>query len=181
MILRTVLFAATVFLLFFPPTVLVAAKWYVDGSVAEPGDGTTSATAFKRIEEGIDATSDGDRVTVAKGSYVETIPFRGKNIVLQSTDPLDPAVVTNTEISAGKEGGSVVTFAGTEDETCILSGFTIRNDNGDFGSGVCEGTFDNSNERCLARRRRTHDQQLPVGSLHPGEPTAQPAFGFTAS
>jgi hypothetical protein len=42
MILRTVLLAATVFLLFFPPTVLLAAKGYVEGSVAESGHGMTN-------------------------------------------------------------------------------------------------------------------------------------------
>ena len=43
------------------------------------------------------------------------------------------------------EMGSVVTFAGTETEECVLAGFTIRNGSapvgwGDLGNG-CEATI----------------------------------------
>jgi fructose-specific component phosphotransferase system IIB-like protein len=115
-----------------------AATWYVDGSVSASGDGTTWATAFKAIQEGIDAAADGDSVIVAEGTYVENIHFRGKNIVLTSTDPLDPTVVANTIINAN-QAGSVVTFSGTENETCILSGFTIADGEAQYGGGVCGG------------------------------------------
>ncbi|MFQ5791132.1 MAG: right-handed parallel beta-helix repeat-containing protein, partial [Acidobacteriota bacterium] len=104
----------------------LGATWYVDGSVASSGDGTSAETALKRIQEGIDAAKDGDTVIVTQGTYVENIQFKGKNIVLRSTDPSDPSVVESTIID-GNQAGSVVTFDGTEDETCVLSGFTIQN------------------------------------------------------
>jgi hypothetical protein len=109
--------------------------WYVDGSVSASGDGTTWATAFKKIQEGIDAASDGDTVIVAQGTYVENIRFEAKNIALQSTDPLDPSVVANTIID-GNKASYVVGFYGTEDETCSLSGFTIKNGEARFGGGI---------------------------------------------
>ena len=124
-----------------------AATFYVDGSVSSSGDGTTWETAFKTIQEGIDAASHGDTVTVAEGTYIENIHFDGKNIILTSTHPLEPDVVANTVID-GNQVGCVVTFAGTEDQICTLSGFTIRNGNAVFvGGGICAGTWDDVNTR----------------------------------
>ncbi|MDP2897810.1 MAG: right-handed parallel beta-helix repeat-containing protein [bacterium] len=109
--------------------------WHVDGSVPASGDGTSWENALKTIQEGIDASSNGDTVLVAEGTYIENIKFNGKNITLTSTDPLDSTVVANTIID-GNQSGSVVTFSGTENETCTLSGFTITNG----GPGVLGGT-----------------------------------------
>lgn len=113
-----------------------ASTWYVDGSVSASGDGRAWATAFKNIQEGIDAASAGDTVIVGQGTYVENVKFNGKNIVLISTDPLDPTVVGNTIID-GNQADSVVTFSARENETCVLSGFTIRNGKAPDGGGVC--------------------------------------------
>jgi hypothetical protein len=123
------------------------ATWYVDASVFGSGDGTSWATAFKTIQEGINAAADGHTVIVAEGMYVENVRFNGKNITLTSTDPLYPTVVANTIID-GNRAGSVVSFAGTENETCVLSGFTITNGSGTQtsgsdteGGGIWGGTY----------------------------------------
>lgn len=116
-----------------------AATWYVDDSVAASGDGKSWESAFQKIQEGIDAASDGDTVTVAEGTYLENISFGGKNIVLTSTEPTNVDVTANTIID-GNEAGSVVTFDGTEDATCSLEGFTIRNGKTYVGGGVDGGT-----------------------------------------
>jgi len=118
-----------------------AATWYVDGLIVEPGDGTAWETAFKTIEEGIEAAADDDTVIVAQGIYVENLRFQGKNIILRSTGPLDRKVVDATIID-GSGAGSVVTFSGTEKETCVLSGFTIGNGSALYGGGVCGGMGD---------------------------------------
>jgi predicted outer membrane repeat protein len=115
-----------------------AASWYVDGSVSSSGDGTSWETALKTIQEGIDKALEGDTVTVAEGAYIENIQLKGKNIVLTSTDPLDPSVIANTIID-GNQAGSVVTFSGTETEACVLCGFTIRNGLADDGAGIWGG------------------------------------------
>jgi hypothetical protein len=115
------------------------AAWYVRASVSQSGDGRSWATAFKRIQKGIDAASDGDTVNVAWGIYVENIRFNGKNVVLTSTNPADPDIVATTIID-GNQAGSVVTFSGTENETCVLSGFTIRNGKAQSGGGIYGGS-----------------------------------------
>jgi len=120
---------------------VTGAIWYVDVSVSASVDGQSWETAFKSIQEGIDASSDTDTVMVAQGTYVENIQFDGENIALSGTDPLDPAVVAKTIID-GNESGPVVTFSGSEDETCVLSGFTIRNGKAANGGGILGGTSD---------------------------------------
>ncbi len=116
--------------------------WYVDGSVAQSGGGSSWETAFETVQEGIDAASDTDTVVVSEGTYVENIHFDGKNIVLRSRDPLDPGIVQSTIID-GDQLNPVVTFSGTENETCVLAGFTIRNGmalyGGKYGGGVYGG------------------------------------------
>lgn len=92
--------------------VIITVDW--DGS----GDYTT-------IQDGINAAVSGqDTVIVTEGIYVENISFGGKDIVLRSIDPNDPAVVAATIID-GNDLTSVVTFDGTETSDCLLTGFTI--------------------------------------------------------
>jgi len=122
---------------------LIAAELYVAppplGNNKNPG---TEAEPFGTIQGGINAATDGDTITVAKGTYVENINFKGKNIVLRSTDPTDWNVVKETIID-GNQAGSVVIFGGTENETCVLCGFTIRNGRARDGGGILGGTEDN--------------------------------------
>ncbi len=125
-----------------------ATTWYVDASVPQSGDGTTWESAFKKVQEGIIAASNGDTVIVAEGTYVENIQFNGKNIILTSTDPLDPSVIANTVID-GNGSGSVVTFEGTEDETCVLSGFTTRNGVAEYGGGIRGGSPDSASRATI--------------------------------
>ncbi len=134
--------SSAMLLCFFLPVVPQAegvVEWHVDASVGTSGDGRTWETAFKTIQMGIDAASDGDRVTAAPGTYVENLLFSGKNIILTSTNPVDFSVVGSTTID-GSAAAPVVTFAGTETEACVLCGFTIQNGRAEYGGGVCGGT-----------------------------------------
>ena len=140
---KSVLFGISLFLALSHYGACLTDTWYVNAGASGPRDGRSPETGFQRIQQGIDAASDGDTVTVAEGTYVENIKLNGKNVVLTSTDPFDPAVVANTVID-GNQAGSVVTFSGAEDETCVLSGFTIRNGNASAGSGILGGGPDNA-------------------------------------
>ncbi len=100
-------------------------------------DGTGDFTA---IQEAIDAAEEGDTIIVHPGTFYENIHFNGKNITLRSIDPTDWDVVEATAID-GTEKDSVVTFAGTEDKSCVLSGFTITGGSGYTGGGIRGGDY----------------------------------------
>ncbi len=134
MTIRIILSLASIFLIISPPTVLLAAGWYVDDSVSASGNGKSMLSAFKTIQEGINAASEGDTLMVRQGTYYENIVFKSRNIVLTSTNPGNASVRDGTIID-GRGIGSAVRLSGTEDETCILTGFTIvpgRANSGDF-------------------------------------------------
>ncbi len=109
--------------------------WYVDASVVVPGDGRSWETAFKTIQEGIDAASGRHVVLVAEGTYRETIDFKGKAIEVRSKDPLDSQLVAATVID-GDRKGSVVTFASRETSESVLTGFTITKGSAVQGGGI---------------------------------------------
>ena len=89
-----------------------------DGS--DTNDGMSAATAFATIQKAIDVANDGDVITVARGTYTENINLLGKNIVLTSAEPRNSTIVKDTTIDGS------VTFRGTEDSSCTLTGFNIN-------------------------------------------------------
>jgi len=92
-----------------------AATWYVDASVATPGNGLSWNAAFLTIAEGVAAAGDGDTIVVAPGIYREAVLAVLSSVTVRSTDPNDPDVVAATVI---------------EDTTIqvayVFAGFTIR-------------------------------------------------------
>mgnify|MGYP006294613685 FL=1 len=98
------------------------------GEYHVPGD-------YAAIQEAIDASENGDEIIVSPGRYRETIDFKGKDIILRSTDPYDPSIIKNTIID-GQRIDSVVTFSGGETPACRISGFTITQGAGKIGGGL---------------------------------------------
>ncbi|MBL7215353.1 MAG: right-handed parallel beta-helix repeat-containing protein [Phycisphaerae bacterium] len=113
-----------------------------DGSVKN----ITQTKQYDYIQYAINEAVSGDEIIVDSGVYEENINFNGKNLILRSSDPTSTTVVTTTIIQ-GLGNDSVVTFAGTEDETCVLSGFTItggltsERGGGILGNGTQAGIF----------------------------------------
>ena len=103
--------------------------WYI----TEEGNDTTATGAsddpFRSIQAGINFSFNTDSVTVAAGTYVENINFRGRNIKVVGTDE-------ETTIIDGDSSGSVVLFIYGEDSTAVLSGFTITNGLDGNGGGI---------------------------------------------
>ncbi len=93
---------------------------------------------YPTIQQGIDASTDGDTVLVQPGTYYENINFNGHNIVLGSlfitTD--DASYISATVIDADGLYESVVTFESGENSSTELIGFTIKNGRGGNGAGI---------------------------------------------
>ena len=92
---------------------------------------------YPTIQEGIDASTDGDTVLVQPDTYVENINFNGHNIVLGSLflTTGDTTYIGQTIID-GDSSGSVVTFEDGETASACVTGFTIQNGLFSYGGGI---------------------------------------------
>ena len=101
----------------------------------ETGDGS-EANPLVTIQTAIDASSDGDTVLVAAGSYCDTINFVGKNIVVASHFIIEQnqALVDSTILGITYDNyynGDCadffdgIKFINGEDSSAVLTGFTI--------------------------------------------------------
>lgn len=132
-----------------------------DDSVSIPPDNYSSINVpsdFVTIQEAIDNASSGQEIVVSEGIYRENINFKGKDIILRSSDPNSRDVVARTVIDAGKSG-TVITFNSGESRDAVLSGFTITG-----GSGTREKysiiAYDNN--------RQSYDRRYGGGILITG-------------
>ncbi|MFA6471450.1 MAG: hypothetical protein WCU00_05345 [Candidatus Latescibacterota bacterium] len=80
------------------------------------------------IQAGIDAASPGDTVLVQPGRYLETIDFKGKDIVVGSLflATRDTSYISNTIID-GQNINVAAVFKNGESDKAELCGFTVTN------------------------------------------------------
>jgi parallel beta-helix repeat protein len=131
---------------------MTAARWaalVVATVLTLAGFGTSAAQAqttrhvpaqHATIQAAIDASSDGDEIIVAPGTYYEAINFGGKAVHLRSSG--GPAVTT---IDATGLNRSVVRCISGEGPGTILEGFTITGGAGTVvGGSTCGGGMYNA-------------------------------------
>lgn len=108
-IITAVLFAACISLNTFASTIIV--NW----------DGTGD---FLTIQDGINASIEGDIIIVMPGGYVENVNYLGKDITLRSSDPTNPLIVETTQITPPDNYviGSDGTFEGFRLNGCFEFG-----------------------------------------------------------
>ncbi len=107
-----------------------------DPVVPDTAHGIAVPTDCRSIQQALFLALPSEVVTVSPGVYPENLLFSGKNVVLQSIDPLDKDIVETT-IMDGNAASSVLTFSGAEDETCVVRGLTLRNGTSLTGGGIC--------------------------------------------
>ena len=113
---------------------------YVDvNGPNDPGTGTF-ADPFRRIQEAIDTSLDGDIVEIQPGIYTGPGNYNldpgGKAITIRSTNPEDKNIAASTIIDPNGAGRGFYVHSG-EDANCIVSGLTIRNGyTGGKGGGI---------------------------------------------
>ena len=104
---------------------------------------------YTTIQEGIDASENGDTVLVYSGTYYENVNFNGKSITLASLELLtgNESYIDSTVID-GNQNGSCIRL--DNEETAVIRGFSITNGFGDWkvvqtrGGGILvyTSTFD---------------------------------------
>lgn len=93
--------------------------WYVDGTVLASGNGTSWNTAFKTIQEAVDAASSTDIINVTPGFYDENVNTEGLLIEDKSFLKIVAtgvgAIIRNTNASAS----ACLTIRGTTEQSAL--------------------------------------------------------------
>jgi hypothetical protein len=92
---------------------------------------------YPAIQQGIDASSDGDTVLVQPGIYTENIDFIGRNIVLGSLFlTTGDAIYIQQTIIDGNSSGAAISMISGEDSTAKVTGVTVQNGSDTLAGGI---------------------------------------------
>ncbi len=81
---------------------------------------------FRRIQDAIDQSRDGDIILVRPNRYYENINFYGKAITITSLDPDDPDCVASTVIRGENTDIPTIQFDSGEGNDSVLTGVTVK-------------------------------------------------------
>ena len=95
----------------------------VDGAIQVP-------LVIPDIQDAIDFSGSGDSIIVSAGTYMGTINFSGKNVILVAAEG------PSSTILDGNGVGPVVTIANGETAAAVLDGFTITGGSAQKGAGI---------------------------------------------
>ena len=102
--------------------------WHVDDDCIPPGSGA-ELDPFCTIQDGVNASSDGDTVLVGPGTYTgdgnRDVSLFGKTITLKSTDGPNSTVMDIEGSPSAIHGGFFLVHGETQDT--VIEGFTITN------------------------------------------------------
>ncbi len=131
-ILRGALYTSAGFGILFIILIVVAMLAGDDEPTAETETIFSVPNDYTTIQEAISAVEDGSVIILEPGTYFENVDFQGKELVIKSTDPDDPDIVSSTVVDGGK-AGPVFTFKNGEGPEAKIIGLTITG-----GTGVRE-------------------------------------------
>jgi|GEM_PF-522106 len=99
----------------------------------------TAVKQYTAIQPAIDDANRNDVIVVTPDRYSENITLGPNSIQLRSISPRDWDCVGQTVIDGNSSPAPAVTFTGTEDANCILSGLTITEANNPGPGGAIAG------------------------------------------
>ena len=110
--------------------------FYVDANRPhDMNDGLLWDTAKRTIMAAVTLAENSDRVIIAPGTYNQQINLSGKQIIIQSKDPTDPAIVDSTILRRR------LTFQQGESKGCTIDGLTLSNAYSyDYYCIICENS-----------------------------------------
>ncbi|MBU1650755.1 hypothetical protein KKA00_00930 [bacterium] len=118
-------------------------------SVAAFGTTYLVPSQYTTIQAAINASSNGDTVLVAAGTYSGTgnkaLDYGGRNIVVMSETGAE-----NTIIDCQGSGNGAY-FHTAETEAAVFAGFTIKSGSNTYGGGIRINNASPTVERCIIR------------------------------
>ncbi len=168
----------TTAVLFIAPAAAVAqTTWYVDVTAC-PNAGTGGELdPFCNIQDGMNASTNGDTVLVLPGTYNEAIDFVGKAITLRAREGAEA-----TTLDATGQDTSVVSCRNSEGPDTVLDGFTITGGSGTqcpmFGSSCGGGMYLEGASATVRNCRFVENTAGSGGGMYIawGNPTASNCF-----
>jgi predicted outer membrane repeat protein len=119
---------------------------------------------YSTIQAAINASSAGDTISVAPGTYNELIRFNGKAVTVHSTGS-----AADTIIDGGQLGTTVKCVNG-EGAASVLEGFTIRNGKAAVGGGMYLNSASPTIRNCVISGNTALDRGAGAAVIN-GTPT----------